>query len=384
MNVIALKMLVGDRAKYIGIVMGVVFSTMLMTFQMSVFVGIMSRTFSFITDLSQPDIWVMDPKVQFIDDVKPLQDTILYRVRGIEGVEWAVPLYKGMMRARLEDGTFQNCNVIGLDEGTLIGGPPEMVSGTLADLRRAEGVIVDEIGASGKLARRKPDGSVEPLAVGDTLELNDHRAVVVGICRVTRTFQSQPVVYTTYSRATTFAPRERKLLSFVLAEAKAGVGVPELCDRIRRSTGLAAYPRDGFKWMTVVYFMKMTGIPINIGIGMVMSFFIGTAIAGLMFHTFTLENLRYFGVLKAMGAANGLLLRMITLQAAVVGTVGYGLGIGAASLLGYAIRNTEAAFLLKWQSLVISAGSVILICLLSAVISIRQVMRLEPAIVFKS
>lgn len=384
MNVIALKMLVGDRAKYIGIVMGVVFSTMLMTFQMSVFVGIMSRTFSFITDLSQPDIWVMDPKVQFIDDVKPLQDTILYRVRGIEGVEWAVPLYKGMMRARLEDGTFQNCNVIGLDEGTLIGGPPEMVSGTLADLRRAEGVIVDEVGASGKLARRKPDGSVEPLAVGDTLELNDHRAVVVGICRVTRTFQSQPVVYTTYSRATTFAPRERKLLSFVLVEAKAGAVIPELCERIRRSTGLAAYPRDGFKWMTVVYFMRMTGIPINIGIGMVMSFFIGTAIAGLMFHTFTLENLRYFGVLKAMGAANGLLLRMIILQATVVGTVGYGLGIGAASLLGYAIRNTEAAFLLKWQSLVISAGSVILICLLSAVISIRQVMRLEPAIVFKS
>jgi putative ABC transport system permease protein len=384
MNLIALKMLVGDRAKYIAIIMGIVFASMLMTFQMSVFVGMMSRTFSFITDLGQPDIWVMDPKVQFIDDVKPLQDTVLYRVRGVEGVEWAVPLYKGMMRARLEDGTFQNCNVIGLDEGTLIGGPPEMVSGTLADLRRAEGVIVDEIGAATKLAHRNADGSLEPLKVGDTLELNDHRATVVGICRVTRTFQSQPVVYTTYSRATTFAPRERKLLSFVLVEAKRATQIPALCERIRRTTGLAAYPRDAFKWMTVVYFMKMTGIPINIGIGMVMSFFVGTAIAGLMFYTFTIENLRYFGVLKAMGACNGMLLRMIVLQAAVVGTVGYGLGIGAASLLGYGIRNTEAAFLLVWQSLVISAGSVMLICMLAAVISIRQVMRLEPAIVFKT
>ena len=65
----------------------------------------------------------------------------------------------------------------------------------------------------------KEDGTTVPLKVGDTLELNDHRAVVVGICRVSRTFQSQPVVYTTYTRATTFAPRERKLLSFVLVSA---------------------------------------------------------------------------------------------------------------------------------------------------------------------
>jgi putative ABC transport system permease protein len=156
----------------------------------------------------------MDPKVQFIDDVKPLQDTELFRVRGIDGVAWAVPLYKGLLKARLDDGSFQTCNVIGLDDATLIGGPPEMVDGAIADLRRADGVIVDETGARGKLAKpaREKGGAPSPLRVGDTLELNDHRAIVVGICRVSRTFQSQPVVYTTYSRAVTFAPRERKLL----------------------------------------------------------------------------------------------------------------------------------------------------------------------------
>src|SRR4029434_11294658 len=101
MNVVALKMLIGDRAKYLGIIMGLTFASLLITQQGAIFVGLMTRTYGFITDTGLPDLWVMDPKVQFIDDIKPLQDTELYRVRGVEGVEWAVPLYKGLIRARL-------------------------------------------------------------------------------------------------------------------------------------------------------------------------------------------------------------------------------------------------------------------------------------------
>src|SRR3954468_4963625 len=98
MNFIAIKMLVGDRAKYLGIIMGLTFASLLITQQSAIFVGLMSRTFGAISDMGLPDIWVMDDKVQFIDDVKPLQDTQLYRVRGVAGVEWAVPLYKGLLK----------------------------------------------------------------------------------------------------------------------------------------------------------------------------------------------------------------------------------------------------------------------------------------------
>jgi putative ABC transport system permease protein len=147
----------------------------------------------------------------------------------VEGVDWAVPLYKGLLKARLADGNFQSVNVIGLDDATLIGGPPEMVQGRIADLRRADGVIVDIVGAGDKLAKppAMPSGSKTPLAIGDVLEINDHRAIVVGISRNTRTFQSQPIVYTTYSRALTIAPRERRLLSFILVKAKRGQDLQE-------------------------------------------------------------------------------------------------------------------------------------------------------------
>jgi putative ABC transport system permease protein len=385
MHFVALKMLIGDRSKYLGIIMGLTFASLLITQQAAIFVGLMTRTYGFITDTGQPDIWVMDPKVQFVDDIKPLQDTQLFRVRSVEGVEWAVPMYKGLLKARLADGTFQTCIVVGLDDATLIGGPPTMVEGQLADLRRSEAVIVDMVGAEGKLAKPSPTPGQPPipLTVGDTLELNDHRATVVGLASVSRTFQSQPVVYTTYSRATTFAPRERKLLSFVLVKAKAGEDHQALAERITRTTGLSAYRRDAFMQMTVDYFMENTGIPLNFGIAVALGFIVGTAIAGQTFYNFTLDNLRHFGALKAMGASNATLLGMILLQSLMVGCIGYGLGVGAASLFGYLLRDTELAFMLPWQLLVVSAAAVTIICALSALISIRKVMSLEPAIVFK-
>jgi putative ABC transport system permease protein len=384
MNLIALKMLVGDRAKYLGIIMGLTFASLLITQQLAIFFGLMARSYGAITDLGYPDIWVMDPKVQFIDDVKPLQDTELDRVRGVAGVEWATPLYKGMIKARLANGNFQTCNVWGLDDASLVGGPPEMVQGNLADLRRSEAVIVDEVGAGDKLAHLAPDGITKiSLKVGDEMELNDHRAVVVGICRNTRTWQSQPIVYTTYTRATTFAPQERKLLSFVLVKASAGQDPLKLCDQITRQTGLAAFTRDAFVKKTYDYFMKNTGIPINFGISVVLGFIVGTAIAGQTFYSFTLDNIKHFGALKAMGAGNLLLLRMILLQAFLTGIIGYGLGVGLATTFGALTKKTELAFKLPGGLLGFTALAILLICMMSAMLSIVKVMKLEPAIVFK-
>jgi putative ABC transport system permease protein len=391
MNFIAIKMLIGDRAKYLGIVMGLTFASLLITQQLAIFLGLMTRTFGAITDLALPDIWVMDPKVQFIDDIKPMQDTMVYRVRGVEGVEWAVPLYKGLLKARLENGNFQTCNVLGLDDATLIGGPPQMVQGRLSDLRRAESVIVDEVGANGKLAKVPTDAKGDPISgaspiplkIGDSLELNDHRATVVGICHNSRTFQSQPVVYTTYSRATLFAPRERKLLSFILVKARGGEDAKAVAARITKATGLAAYSREDFKKKTFMYFMKYTGIPINFGIAVVLGFIVGTAIAGQTFYQFTLENLRHFGALKAMGAGNWALLKMILLQAVLVGSIGYALGVGATAFIGWRTKNSELAFWMPWWLLLITAVAITAICIFAALLSIRKVMKLEPAIVFK-
>jgi len=254
--------------------------------------------------------------------------------------------------------------------------------GDVADLRRTDAIIVDSIGASTRLTQREPDGE-RPLRVGDIVEINDNRAMVVGFCQVTRPFTTMPIVYMTYSRALQYAPQERKMMPFILVKAKEGVDHREVAERIHAVTGLGAYTKADFKRLTVTYYLKNTAIPFNFGTSATLGFLVGTAVAGQTFYNFTLDNLKYFATFKAMGATNGVLLRMILLQAFFVGATGFGLGAGIASLIGFLLRKGEFAFWMPWQLLLASAVAVSLICLGAAAISIRKVIRLEAGVVFK-
>ena len=380
MSWVALKMLMGDRAKYFGIVFGVTFAALLMTQQASIFWGLMSNTTSQIQDLEGADIWVMDPNIRFVDDIKPLSEDDLYRVRGVPGVAWAVRLYKGIARARFADGNFQQMIMLGLDDATLVGAPRDMILGTLADLRQPDAVVIDIAG----YRYLWPD---EPLEVGRVFEMNDRRAVLVGICKARPTFQTFPIVYTRYSQAVLYVPRERKVLSFVLAQPEDDNPAREVCDRITERTGLKARTREDFMDLTIDYYMKRTGIPINFGITVLLGFIVGAAIAGQTFYLFTIENLKQFGALKAMGVSNFRLMGMSLLQALVVGVVGYGLGVGGAACFGLLMeavaKTVPPAFLMTWQIMAISAVAVLVIVLLSSVVSMRRVLVLEPAVVFK-
>src|SRR5262249_39078333 len=100
---------------------------------------------------------------------------------------------------------------------------------------------------------------------------------------------------------------------------------------------------------------------------------------------FTLANLNQFGALKAMGTSDRSILGMIVLQSLVVGPIGYSLGVGLAALFGHLGRNSPTfAFFMPWQVLALTGGAVILICLLASLLSIRRVLVLEPAIVFRA
>src|SRR5205823_2182343 len=175
----------------------------------------------------------------------------------------------------------------------------------------------------------------EPFVPGaKTLEMNDKRAVIVGLCKCDPTFMTFPILYCTYTQAVQFIPQERKTLSFVLAKADDGVSPAEVCRRVNDQTGFKALTDDEFFWTTIGYYLKRTGIPINFGITVALGFFVGCAIAGQTFYLFTVENLKQFGALKAMGVSNLRLVGMSLLQALVVGAVGYGLGVGGAALFG--------------------------------------------------
>jgi putative ABC transport system permease protein len=385
MNWIALKMLTGDRAKYLGLVFGVTFATLLMSNQLSIFVGIMKRTGSQILDVRDADIWVMDNKVRYIDEVPGMPDTELQRVRGVPGVQWAVRMYKGQVRARMPDGNFRAVILFGLDDATLVGAPQEMIAGKVGDLRRPDAVIVDKAGYEYLWPDEVDSIKTEGYKLGKVFEMNDHRCVLVGVCKAEQPFTTLPVLYTTYSQITWYVPRERDTMSFVLAKPDDGMDVHEVCRRIEEQTGRMALTQDQFFWKTISYFLSSTGIPVNFGITIFLGFFIGVAIAGQTFYLFTVENLKQFGSLKAMGLTNVRIVGMILLQALIVGTIGYSLGVGLTVLyfLATGQRTQLAGLHMIWQVMVGTGAAVIVIVVLASLVSIRKVLVLEPAVVFR-
>jgi putative ABC transport system permease protein len=381
---VAVQMLLGDRAKFVGILIGVTFVSLLITQQAAIFDGLISRSHGAIDDVGVADLWVMDPKTQQVDDYKPMTDTTLSRVRSVAGVAWAMPYLRTQIKARLPDGTQQSCVVIGVDDTTLVGAPPIMKEGKLIDLRRADGVIIEAREAADKLATPLPNGKKQALKIGDTIELNDHRRVVVGLAEPSRTFMWFPMVYTTYSRALEMAPPERRNLTYVLVKVAAGVDRQMVADRIAATTGMSALTQAQFRQRTVDFIMKSTGIPINFRISMALGFLVGCAIAGQTFFNFVHDNLRHLGALKAMGARNRQLVGMILAQAGLAGFIGYGLGVGLAALFGMSVQGSELAFLLSADRLINAGIAVLVVVLLSSALALRSVIRLEPAVVFRS
>lgn len=376
---IALKMLTGDRSKYLAIIFGITFSCVLIAEQSAMFGGIMMRTTSQIRDVHDADIWVMNPNVRYIDDLKAIADTAVLRVRGVPGVLWAVDFYKGAGQVQLPSGNYRGAILFGIDDATLVGAPQEMVLGKIGDLQLADAVIIDEAGHH----LLWPD---EPLRLNRTLEMNDRRAVIVGIFKSSLTFSTQPVIFTRFSQATLFVPSYRRMLSFVLAKCTEGESSEVVAQRIQEQTRLKAMTRDQFSWMTILYYLKYTGIPVNFGTTVLLGFVVGCAICGQTFYLFTVENLRQFGTLKALGLRDSVIIRMIFVQALTAGSIGYGLGIGLATAMGmlmHAIRPIMS-FFLPWQVLALTAFAVLIIVLLSSLICIRRIVVLEPAIVFQS
>lgn len=378
MSWIALRMLTGDRSKYLGLIFGVTFATLLMTQQVSIFMGILTRTGNQILEVRDADIWVMDNRVRYLDEAPGLQDIDLMRVRGVPGVAWAVRTYRGIVRARLEDGNTRNVRLSGIDDETLVGAPQEMIAGSLADLKGPDAVIIDKAGYEYMWGK-------EPYRLGRVFELNDRRAVLVGVCQVAPPFFSDPIIYARYSQAARYVPRERNLMNYILVNANDGMDHLELCRRIEERTGRMALTQRQFFWKTVGYFLGSTGIPVNFGITIALGFIVGAAVTGQTLYLFIIESLKQFGALKAMGIPNRGILWMILLQAFLVGSIGFGLGIGLTAIFFITTGNIThlAGLHMTWVALLGTGAAVFLIVIAASIIGARRVLTLEPAVVFR-
>lgn len=378
MRFIAWQMLTGDRPKYFGLVLAIAFSTFLMSHQMSIFAGLLDRTRSQIRDVQDASVWVMDPKTQYVDEVRALSLQDLYFVRGVEGVQWAVPLLKGVARAKSADGTFRNAILMGVDDASLTGLPGKFLAGGWQALRNPKTVAIDRVGYQYFFGNG-------PYQTGQELELGPQVVRVGAVVDASPPFVNLPVVYARFSESLDMIGRERRQMSFILAKAQPGVGEQELCRRIEAAAGLKAVTSQAFGWDTIWYYIKNTGIPINFGITISIALMVGALVSGQTFSLFIFENMKYFGALKAIGVTSMRIVRMILMQALIVLAIGYSIGISLTALFFELTKDNLdlRGFRLLPEIMALTGGLIFVVVLAATILSVRRVVVADPAVVFR-
>ena len=379
MNWVAIRMLTGDRVKFIGLVFGIAFSTLLITQQLTIFVNLLMRGASAVNEVATANIWVMDPVGRTPDITLPMPSTALDRVRGVPGVSYAAPMLRSGATIRTPEGKIEGVTVVGIDDATLIGLPRRMKLGERQALSAPDSVFIDDSGA------RKLFGESNSI-IGTRLELNDRRAVIAGIVDATPTFTAGVILYTKYSNALNFVPGTRNRLSFILVQTDANQNPANVVKAIEARTGLRARQSQDFAQDGIDFIVQNTGIPINFGITVVLGVIVGIAIVGLTFSLFIRDNIKQFGALKAIGVTNNKIRIMVAAQSGLVALIGYGIGFFLTAIFiaaGAANSDAFKGFYIPWQIPLITAGVVLAIIFLTGLIGLRSVLKLEPAEVFR-
>jgi putative ABC transport system permease protein len=391
---VAVKMLLGDQVKYTGLLFGIAFTSFLVTFAGSYLAGFMTNGFALVSENPRTDVWVMDPAVRSVEPTTNMPSSALDRVRSVEGVATAVPLALGMTNVRFPNGRFQSFQVIGVDDATLAGVPPLRGGLTPIALRTPDAVIVDPGGTTDKLqtpvnkADQWYDGPprldvpTRTLAAGDDLLVNDRRVTVVGRAKALPRYPARPLMYTTYSNALRILPPERRRLTFVLVTAAPGIAPPTLARRIEDRTGLRARSSADFKADTVWWVLANSEDVGDIETMVSIAVLVGFGVTGVLLYMFTNENLRQYAVLKAMGATPRLLLTMIFVQAGLCAIIGTGLGLGACAIAAQFLTGSDYPFRMMWFTPVVGTLMVLVVSVVSASISARPALKLEPGMVF--
>jgi putative ABC transport system permease protein len=220
--------------------------------------------------------------------------------------------------------------------------------------------------------------------IGDMVEINGFRAKVVGFTDGIRAFTTSPYVFTTFKRAQDFTVIEADQLNFVLVKAAPGVDPKQLRDELKlRLPDNDVYLTSEFSASTRNYWMFTTGAGIAVLMAALLGLIVGIAVVAQTIYATTMDHIREYGTLKAMGAPNSYVLGVIMEQAGIAAAMGYSIGMVISLFVVHGASKGGANILLTWQTATGLFFLTLAMCVAAAFVSVKKVLSLDPAMVFK-
>lgn len=370
---IAWKNILHDRVRMAAALLGIVFAVVLVTFQVGLLGGFLTNASS-IVDHSGAPIWITAPSVANFEFAGVLRESLYYQASAVKGVGRVERLVMTFVRFRRPNGSFEGAQLIGIDleKGTAL--PWSFAAGSREDIRDPEAITVDTTDLD-KLGRPR---------LGEYVEVNDKRARIAAVTQNARSFIASPFLFTSLENAYRFSERMTfGTTSYLLVYPAPGWSEADVIGNLRRLIGVDVLAAADLGQRSQEYWIFSTGAGFAIGLSTVLGLVVGTVIVGQTIYSSTVDRLKEFGTLKAIGAGNGHLYRVITYQALLYAAAGYVPGVFASFGVARLAAKAGSDVLITPTLLAGMFALTVVMCIAASFLSIVRVTKLEPAVVFK-
>ncbi|HEY8070467.1 MAG TPA: ABC transporter permease [Methylocystis sp.] len=373
---LATRLAFHNRTRLLVTLFGVVFSTYLTLAETALYIGMMENATSIIRH-SGADLWVASKGVQNFDFAKPFPDERLKLVQGRAELSWAKPISLSWGFLKLPDGAQELVEIIGYDPAAPVGGPWDMASGAPGDVGGGENMIVDESAAQ----------RLGELRLGSPWELNDRSIKLVGLSRSAKTFTTAPIVFTSYVLAQDMTPdaSRQAAAAYIAIKLRNPADGERVAKALRHDLpDNEILTTSAFVERTILYWTVQTGMGAAFCLTAVLGLVVGAGTIGQTVFANTMEHLREFATLKAMGATARDLNTIILAQAAIDATLGFWIATPLVLLSKAPLEKTGVTLAADLKLIAALFCVTLAIALAAAYFSIRRVQNLDPATVFRS
>lgn len=372
---LALKNLFHEKVRFAVTLTGIVFSIILTAVQLGIFQGFIAASTDIIGQ-SNADLWITSRNVTHVEQGVPFSESKLYQVLEIEGVAQAEKHIVSLgAQAKKPDGSDEGVTLVGYDLRANLAGPWNIVEGDLRDLEKPDAIMVDRLYAKEKLGIT---------GIGQVVEINSRRARVVGFTKGIRIFTSQPAVFTSFKNAQSFLNLNENQTLYLVVKAAPDTDIETLKATLAaKLKDVDVQTRGELVYRQAMYWVFGTGAGITVLVAAALAIIVGVVIVAQTIYAATVDHLKEYGTLKAMGATNLYLYRVIITQAVVSGVIAYVIGIIISLIISRISMEGTLAIIVNWQLCLALFVLTILMCSSASIVAIRKATTIDPAMVFR-
>ena len=373
----ALKFMIFDKPKSIGIIIGIVISIFLIGQQLGTLRFLTTLMSGLIVNSNSAvnDIWIIDNVSSNVNSISKIDGRIAQEVKSIEGVKESYSIVIANTSVSFNGSKTSAVNLVGSDGPYFIAGPnaDKIMQGSLNELYLQNAVSAEYFNSKNL--------GVE-LYAGQTLEINNKVATVRVLTKNVQGFGGD-YMYTSLSNARFYGNFPNDKVSIVVVKAQPGVNIETLAGRINDTFfGVKAWPVEELKKATLSEILVTSNIGVSFGSLIVFAMISGFFIIGLTLYSSALDRLVDYGTLKAIGATNGFVTRLILTQALLFALIGFFIAFGLLILFKNGVANAGLVIDLDWQLAFLLLTVTLIISVGGSLFAVVKISRLEPAAIF--